>query len=115
MGPHHECGMCWSEPAKRHVMGLYFLVAAPAHLLWEFAHMALYALWETGTRAEIALAAIHRTGGDLLIAAGALALAVLLFGGRVWPAHRYVPVVAATIAFGLVCMVFSEWLNIEIQ
>lgn len=115
MGQDHDCAMYWSDPEKRYVIGRYFLVAAPAHLLWEFAHMPLYTLWESGTRAEIAFAALHCTGGDLLIAAGALALAVVLFGGRVWPAQRYLPVAAATIAFGLVYTIFSEWLNIEIR
>jgi hypothetical protein len=50
----------------------YVLVTVVANLIWEFAHMPLYTLWDTGTRGEMFFAAVHCTGGDLLIASASL-------------------------------------------
>lgn len=77
--------------------------------------MPLYTLWETATTGEIAFAVLHCTGGDLLIAAGALALAIVLFGRRTWPDRRYLVVAAATIGLALAYTVFSEWLNVDLR
>lgn len=93
----------------------YFLIIAPANLLWEFLHLPLYTLWDTGSASEILLAVIHCTGGDLLIAVGALALAIVLFGKRQWPEQHFLRVVIAAVFFGLSYTVFSEWLNIDIR
>jgi hypothetical protein len=38
-----------------------------------------------GTQAEIAFAAIHCTGGDILIALSALMVVLFLFGTGRWP------------------------------
>jgi hypothetical protein len=61
------------------VMRRYFAVMAVGNLVWEIAHMPLYTLWETGTAGEIVFAAIHCTGGDILIAMAALMAALFLF------------------------------------
>ena len=52
----------------------YFSVIIPANLIWEFAHMPLYTIWNEGTWGEIVFAAVHCTGGDILIAMSALVL-----------------------------------------
>ena len=88
---------------------------AAANLVWEFAHMPLYTLWETGSAGEIIFAAVHCTGGDILIALSVVMLSLFLFGNGAWPAKRRVPVVAGAVAFGPTYTVFSEWLNIEIR
>jgi hypothetical protein len=93
----------------------YFLVIAPAHLLWEFLHLPLYTLWDTGSVGEILFAIVHCTGGDLLIAAGALALAIIVFGQRQWPEQHFLQVAIAAIVVGLLYTVFSEWLNVDIR
>lgn len=93
----------------------YIALMALGNLVWEFAHMPLYTLWETGTRGEIVFAALHCTGGDILIALAALMAALFLFGNGRWPAQSYGRVAAATIAIGLTYTLFSEWLNIEIR
>jgi len=93
----------------------YIALMALGNLAWEFAHMPLYTLWETGTPREIAFAAIHCTGGDILIALAALIAALFLFGNGFWPAQTYRRVAVATIAIGLAYTLFSEWLNIEIR
>lgn len=107
-------------PAGRGSLGLlvmrrYLLVMAFGNLAWEFAHMPLYTLWETGTAREIAFAAFHCTGGDVLIAVGSLAAAVLLLGRGVWPCGSYRRVAAAAIVFGIAYTLFSEWLNVQVR
>ncbi|MCF7702045.1 hypothetical protein [Loktanella sp. M215] len=94
----------------------YFAVIIPAHLIWEFAHMPLYTIWNDGTWGEIVFAAVHCTGGDILIGMSALMLAMMLTGSG-WPfaaatRHR---VTILAVAFGLGYTLFSEWLNIVIR
>lgn len=93
----------------------YMAFVAMANLLWEFAHLPLYTLWETGTRSELVFAAVHCTGGDILIALGTLVLALVLVGNPAWPAAGMARVITLTVALGLAYTVFSEWLNIEIR
>lgn len=93
----------------------YIVLMALGNLVWEFAHMPLYKLWNTGTPREIVLAALHCTGGDVLIALVALMAGLLLFGDGRWPARGYGRVAAATIAIGLAYTLFSEWLNLVVR
>lgn len=93
----------------------YLAILASASLLWEFAQMPLYTLWQTGSAAEIAFAAIHCTVGDVLIGAAALSLAVIIFGGNLWPCRRRARVAIITVILGLAYTVFSEWLNVELR
>ena len=93
----------------------FFLVTAFGHLVWEFAHMPLYTLWETGTRNQIVFAAVHCTGGDLLIASATLMVALLLFGNNQWPSETFGAVTLSMIILGIGYTVFSEWLNIVIR
>ncbi len=94
----------------------YFSVIIPANLIWEFVHMPLYTIWNEGTWGEIVFAAVHCTGGDILIAMSALMLALML-SGRGWPfvaATRHTVTILAVV-FGLGYTLFSEWLNIVIR
>lgn len=91
------------------------IFVAVANLAWEFVHMPLYTLWQTGTVSEIAFAALHCTGGDVLIALSVLILALFLVGSPEWPAMRKGQVIALTVVFGLAYTLFSEWLNIEVR
>lgn len=100
----------WLQALRR-----YVVAAAAGHLVWEFGHMPLYTLWTTGTPRAIVLAALHCTGGDLLIAASSLVAALLLLGDNGWPAVRFRPVAAMTIATGIAYTVFSEWLNVSVR
>lgn len=93
----------------------YLSTAFVGNLIWEFAQMPLYTLWVTGTVREIAFAALHCTGGDMLIAAAALGAAWLLDGRRRWPVHGTVPVAVLTVGLGLAYTIFSEWLNTGIR
>ncbi len=93
----------------------YFVVIAMGNLAWEIAQLPLYTIWHEGDLQEIAFAAVHCTGGDLLIASAALFGALLVIGDGQWPFVRFHAVAAVTITNGLAYTVFSEWLNTEIR
>ncbi len=93
----------------------YLLVMALGNLVWEFAQMPLYTLWETGNAREIVVAALHCTVGDILIAMSTLLAALFLIGTSQWPTAGYRAVALAAIAFGLGYAIFSEWLNIDVR
>jgi hypothetical protein len=102
-------------PGWLNVLRRYVIAMALGNLVWEFAHMPLYTRWETGTPSEIAFAALHCTGGDILIATSALLAALFLLGSSQWPDAGYRRVGLATILIGLGYTIFSEWLNIEVR
>ena len=92
-------------------VGRYLVVLAVGNLAWEFAQMPLYTLWGTGSAREIVFAAVHCTGGDVLIGGAALFGALLLFGTTAWPNSRFTVVAIAAVAAGLGYTVYSEHLN----
>lgn len=94
----------------------YFAVILSGNLLWEFAHMPLYTIWNTGASGDIVFAAVHCTAGDLLIATATL-MAALLVAGSGWPTQRTATrrVVALTMVSGIGYTLFSEWLNIVVR
>lgn len=93
----------------------YFVFTAIAHLIWEFAHLPLYSIWLTGTPGELAFAAVHCTGGDILITLSTFMLSLCLFGGGDWPRTQARRVFTGAVVFGVAYTVFSEWLNIEVR
>ena len=93
----------------------YLIVTAVASLFWETAHLPLYTIWTAGTPRENAIAVLHCTGGDILIALSAWAFAVLLAGRPGWPAETAWRVAVLTVAGGLAYTVFSEWLNTAVR
>ena len=100
----------WTDGIRR-----YLLVIALFNLAWEFLHMPLYQLWETGSVYEIAYAAIHCTGGDILIAFFSLIAALVITGHKDWRTLNSSGVVIITVLLGFLYTAFSEWLNIEIR
>lgn len=107
---HASEGRNWLVALRR-----YFVFAAIAHLVWEFAHLPLYTIWLTGTTGELVFAAVHCTGGDILITVSTFMLALLAFGAPDWPHARSGRVIAAAVPFGVGYTIFSEWLNIELR
>ncbi|MEQ8322044.1 MAG: hypothetical protein RH946_17410 [Rhodospirillales bacterium] len=97
------------------VLRRYMVVLVLLNLVWEFAHMPLYTIWEEGTIEEILFAAVHCTGGDALIGLTAIMLAAFLFGGTHWPYERMRTVLFAAIGIGIGYTIFSEWLNIVVR
>jgi len=50
-----------------------------------------------------------------MIAMVSLVAAVLLFQHRTWPPQNWVPMVVATLVFGIAITIYSEWLNTVIH
>jgi len=97
-------------PAARYLAALIAM-----NLVWEVAQLPLYTLWAEGTPGEIAFAVLHCTGGDAMIAAAALAVALLLTRSWEWPIQGWGRVTVAATAIGLGYTVFSEWLNVDLR
>lgn len=93
----------------------YCLAVAGGNLVWEFLHMPFYTLWRTGTWREIIVAAVHCTGGDILIAMSCLVIALFLVGGNDWPDTKFRAVAAITIVLGVAVTAFLEWLNVIVR
>ena len=60
-------------------------------------------------------AIVHYTIGHVLIAGSSLLMAVALFARWSWPRTGAAPVFAASLALGIGCTVFSEWLNVDVR
>lgn len=90
----------------------YLAAAALGNLAWEAGQMPLYTLWRTGSPGEIAVALLHCTAGDVVIAGASLLGALVLLGAPGWPRRRSGAVAAAAIAIGLGYTVYSERLNL---
>ena len=110
MAKHTNHRMFWHIALRR-----YLIAIAGLNLIWEFAQMPLYQLWRTGTSAEIAFAALHCTGGDVLIASSSILLALVVVGHSNWPTNHASRVLIVTMLLGFSYTAFSEWLNIEIR
>jgi hypothetical protein len=85
------------------------------NLVWEIAQIPLYTLWAEGTPGEITFAILHCTGGDVMIAAAALAVAPLMTRSWDWPNQGWARVTLAATLVGLGYTVFSEWLNVDLR
>jgi len=102
----------WGWRAHWRVLARHVAILTALNLVWEFAQMPLYTLWQTGTVREIVFAGLHCTAGDAMIGGLALLAALRVFGAQGWPVARWGAVLAATVALGLGYTVFSEWLNV---
>ena len=94
---------------------LYLVATVLGHFAWETLHLPLYTIWTSGSPRERAFAVVHCTGGDILIALTALALAIATVASPSWPARSHGRVLAVTIALGVGYTIFSEWLNIVVR
>jgi hypothetical protein len=103
-------GALWLRALRR-----YFAFAIPAHLVWEVAQLPLYTIWYEDPPGKVAFAAIHCTGGDVMITSASLLGALLLFGNRRWPEERYIAVATPAILAGVAYTIFSEWHNTEVR
>jgi len=96
-------------------MRRYVIASALLNLVWEFAQLPLYTIWHQGSMREIVFAAVHCTGGDILIASVSLLATLMIIGNGRWPHDRFHVVAAAAILGGLAYTIFSEWLNTEVR
>lgn len=92
----------------------YLGITVLANLLWEFAQMPLYTVWQAPW-AEIAFAGLHCLGGDVLIASASIWAALIVLKAERWPEMRFRRVAAVTMTVGLGYTAFSEWLNVSVR
>ena len=97
-------------------MRRYLMFVTLGNLIWETAQLPLYTIWQEGTVRDLAIAVLHCTAGDVLIATASI-VAGLLVTGYGWPDRldAYRRVALAAIAIGVTYTVFSEWLNIVVR
>lgn len=93
----------------------YLAFSVAANLLWESAHLPLYTVWNESDFGFLVFTVAHCTGGDVLIALSAFALAFILVGHTQWPRRRFTAVATLTVVFGLAYTVFSEWVNVVVR
>lgn len=93
----------------------YLVAVGLGNLAWEFAQLPLYTIWHDGSANEIVFAALHCTGGDILISSMALLGALLVAGDGRWPRTRFRTVAVIAILGALAYTLFSEWLNTEVR
>lgn len=93
----------------------YLGVSLAAHLAWEVLQLPLYTLWSTGTLRQQAVAVLHRTLGDVMIAGLALLVALSLFGHTEWPSAGTCHVFLASLMLGVGYTIYSEWLNVSVR
>jgi len=96
-------------------MALYLGLLGASNLLWELAQLPLFTVIDDRGLAYALYAALHCTGGDLLIGGISLGLAWRLVGSGRWPAQRQRAVATAATAAGLVYTAFSEWMNTQVH
>ncbi len=96
-------------------IALYIAMSAIGHLVWEIAQLPLYSLWNTASRAELAFAVLHCTGGDLLIAASVLVASLAVLRASSWPRAKVKQVAALAIPLGVGYTAFSEWHNVYVR
>ena len=103
------------QPRWLAALRLYLCVSALAHPVWEALQLPLYSIWRTGTDEEIGFAVLHRSAGDMLIAALSLLAALLFVGSPAWPVARFGRVAAGAVLLGLAYTAWSEYLNTGIR
>lgn len=95
--------------------GTYLGLAAIGHTAWEIVQLPLYTIWANGTLQELAFAIVHCTIGDILIALGALLIALMIAGRRNWPRKHFWQVAIIAISVGIIYTAYSEWLNVTVR
>lgn len=104
-----------SSPRWLAAIRRYLIAIAGGNLLWEAGQLPLYTLWRTGTPGEIAVAVLHCTAGDLLIATGALIASLAVFGAPLWPEETALTVAVPTILMAMGYTAWSEYMNTEVR
>jgi len=91
----------------------YLGVSLTGHLAWEVAQLPLYTIFWNETPARIVFAVLHCTTGDIMIAAAALAISLIMLTKVVAPGKRITcfRIAATAMLLGASYTVFSEWAN----
>jgi uncharacterized membrane protein AbrB (regulator of aidB expression) len=104
-----------SDVAWLNLLRRYLFWSAGLHLIWEIVQLPLFTLWRTGTARDITFAVLHCTAGDMMIAALALLVALLLVGELTWPQHGSIRVGVVMLGIGIGYTIYSEWMNTVVR
>ena len=91
---------------------LWSALAFALNLAWEVAQVRLYTLWSEVDGPGIALALLHCSVGDVLIALAMYALAGIVLWRADWPASRPWIGGAIVVVGSLSFTAWSEWYNV---
>lgn len=94
------------------LLTMWVLVSSAANLVWEFAQLPLYTLFDEPDTARIIRYVLHCTAGDALIALGAYAVAALALREWAWPLRKPLHGIMLATALGLAYTAASEWYNV---
>lgn len=103
----------WRE--RMTAVAFYLGASTLGHLVWEFAHLPLYGLWRTASNGELAIAVLHCTAGDFLIATSVLLASLVALRAWTWPRTSALNVAVLTILLGVAYTAFSEWHNVYVR
>ena len=101
--------MEWPAALRR-----YLVFSLLLHLGWEVVQLPLYTI-RSEPIARQALAIVHCTLGDLMIAGLSLLAALALVGRQSWPQSGLRAVWLLLLLFGAGYTVYSEWLNVSVR
>lgn len=99
----------------RAFLARYLPCIAVANLAWELAQLPLYTLWTERSRGYVTYAVVHCTVGDVLIAGGALLVAMSVAAPPGFPRRGFARVAVLATLLGLGYTVLSEWLNTAVR
>ena len=100
-----------SAPIK---VGCYLGLMLVLNLAWELAQIPLYTLWVGGSPLSIAWAIVHCTGGDVMVAAIALAVGWIATGRKRMVKMLPTSTLIFVVSTGLLYTGFSEWRNTQV-
>lgn len=106
----------WWRSAKtwRAIVFAYAPFSLAAHLAWEIAQLPLYTIWSTATSSYIAFSVVHCALGDLLIALGALGIALIATRSGELARWNLSAVGALAVVTGLGYTIVSERVNVAL-
>jgi len=108
--------MSWyRDPVAWRFIARYLAWLTGLNLVWEIAQLPLYTLWREASWSELAFAVAHCTGGDLLIGAAALTVALFVIRAPTLPGWNWTAIALSAVLIGVAYTAFSEWMNTSIR
>ena len=109
MTPGLTIELLWPSVLRR-----YIGASAALHLIWEIAQQPLYTIWSAPLSSR-ALAVLHCTIGDLMIASLSLLAALAIVDRPDWPRTGLRSVWLLLFVIGAGYTVYSEWFNVNVR
>lgn len=105
----------YRDPEAWRFLTRYLPWLAGLNLVWEIAQLPLYTIWSEAQPAQIAFAVAHCTGGDILIGAAALIIALLIVRAPAIEQWNWLAIGLLALIIGVSYTALSEWTNTTIR